>query len=259
MRRRPVVTRRAAAENSLRRSFLGSHRRAMPVRASIGIQARRSRASWTISSHSWLLAAWCRGSAQAGGTGGPDAVLGSGAPAVPKFQGSDRRAGGVGGETRQAHAVGVGESQLRTGVGTFFADDQPHPVRPALQDVTGRLGAPGAVADLAIGSDRRAPSRLRNLEDSVVDGVGDGHPDGVGQPPAPSGEPVQELVGAACGVGPDQGRATPPVLLGQLGQCQFRGGDVVGGGVAAGVAGRSRAATGSPDPACPWSTNATSG
>lgn len=41
--------------------LLGSQRRAGTVSASIGIQASRSSASWTISSQSWLLEVWCRG------------------------------------------------------------------------------------------------------------------------------------------------------------------------------------------------------
>ncbi len=54
--RRPVVTRRAAAaaESSRSRRRLDSHRRAWPARASIGIQARRSRAIWTTFSDELL-------------------------------------------------------------------------------------------------------------------------------------------------------------------------------------------------------------
>lgn len=39
----------------------GSHRRAAPVSANIGIQASRSSAIWTISSQTWFCAASCRG------------------------------------------------------------------------------------------------------------------------------------------------------------------------------------------------------
>lgn len=95
--------------------------------------------------------------AQSGGAGGSDAVLGSGTLALPQFQGGDRGSGGVGREARQAHTVGVGEPQLRTGVRAFFADDQPHTRGPSLEDVAGQLGDPGAAADLAVGFDRRGP------------------------------------------------------------------------------------------------------
>ena len=51
------------------------------------------------------------------------------------------------------------------------------------------------------------------------------------------GEPVEEGVGAAGGVGADQRLPSPPQVFGQLGQGELGGGDVVGGGVGAGVAG----------------------
>ncbi len=43
-------------------------------------------------------------------------------------------------------------------------------------------------------------------------------------------------MGAAGGVGADQGASAAPVAFGQLGQGELGGGDVVGGGVAAGIA-----------------------
>lgn len=115
---------------------------------------------------------------------------------------------------------------------------KPEDVVPtaSFQDVAGQFGDPGAVAGLTAGFDRCRPGRGRDLQHGVVDGLGDGHPDRVGQPPAACGEPVQELVGAAGGVGADQGAPTSPVLSGQLGQSQFGDGDVVGCGVAAGLA-----------------------
>jgi hypothetical protein len=71
----------------------------LPVRASIGIQASRSRASWTISSEIWFCAKpWSGGVAQAGGAGVQDAVLATGALAVAQFEPGDRLAGSVGGE-----------------------------------------------------------------------------------------------------------------------------------------------------------------
>lgn len=55
-----------------------------------------------------------------------------------------------------------------------------------------------------------------------MDGVGDGHADRVRQPPPAPDEPGDELVGAAAGVGADDGLASPPEVLRQLGQGQFR-------------------------------------
>lgn len=69
-----------------------------------------------------------------------------------------------------------------------------------------------------------------------MDLLGDGRADRVRQPPAALGEPGDELVGSASGVGADQGPASAPVLLRQLGQGELGGGDVVGGGVAARIA-----------------------
>jgi hypothetical protein len=73
----------------------------------------------------------------------------------------------------------------------------------------------------------------RDLEDGLVDGVADGHADRVRQPPAPLGEPGDELVSAASGVGTDQRLTSAPVLLRQLGQGELGRFDVVGRGVAA--------------------------
>ena len=69
-RRRPTRARRPATENRRSRSRLGSQRRAVPVRASIWVQARSSQARATISHHSWFWAKPCRGRAsEVGGQG----------------------------------------------------------------------------------------------------------------------------------------------------------------------------------------------
>ena len=65
--------------------------------------------------------------------------------------------------------------------------------------------------------------------------VGHGEPGRVGQPPSRLGQPGQELMGAAAGVGADQHLA--PQVRRQLGQRQPRRLDVVGGGVRPGVPG----------------------
>jgi len=57
--------------------------------------------------------------------------------------------GGVGGERRDPVPVDVSDSQLRAGVGSFLADDDPHPRRPPGQvQQASQLGDPRAVADL---------------------------------------------------------------------------------------------------------------
>ncbi len=120
---------------------------------------------------------------------------------------------------------------------SFLADDQPHARRPAVKDVTGQLGDPGAVADLAVRLEGRSPGGGRDLQDTLADRLGDRHADRVGQPPPALREPGDELMGAAGGVGPDQRPPPAPVALGQLGQGELDGGDVVGGRVRAGVPG----------------------
>lgn len=87
--------------------------------------------------------------ARAGCAGGPDAVFGPCPLSVPQFECGDRDAGGVGGETGEPQAVGVGEPQLGARVWPFLADDQPQPLRPTCQAVSIELGDPCAVADLA--------------------------------------------------------------------------------------------------------------
>jgi len=113
----------------------------------------------------------------------------------------------------------------------FPADDQPHALGPAVQDVAGEFGGPGAVADLAVRLDGRSPGRCRDLEDVLMDGLGDHHANRVGQPAPALGEPGDELVSAACGIASDEGLPPAPVLLRQLGQGEAGCTDVVGGGV----------------------------
>jgi hypothetical protein len=79
--------------------------------------------------------------------------------------------------------------------------------------------------------------------------LGDGHADGVVQAAARAGQPCEEVVGAAAGVGPDQDPA--PQVAGQLRQGEPGGLDVVGRGVRAGVPGPPHEGSGSPDPLGP--------
>lgn len=113
----------------------------------------------------------------------------------------------------------------------FLANDQPHTLRPALKDVAGGFGAPCSVADLAAGLEGRGPGGCRDVQDVLVDGSGDYHADGVGQPASAPGKPGHELVGASRGVAADQGLPPALVLLRQLGQGEAGGLDVVGGSV----------------------------
>src|SRR4051794_22338911 len=98
-------------------------------------------------------------------------------------------------------------------MGPFLADDEPYALGPAVKDLAGEFGDPGPVPGLAVGLDGRGPGRCRDLQDVLVDGPGDHHADRVGQPAPPPGEPGDEIVGAARGVGADQGPAPAPVLL----------------------------------------------
>ncbi len=67
-----------------------------------------------------------------------------------------------------------------------------------------------------------------------MDIVGDGEPDGVGQPPCRLCQPGQELLGAAAAVGADQHPA--PQVAGQLGHREPGRLDMVRGGIRPGVA-----------------------
>ena len=89
---------------------------------------------------------------------------------------------GVGDERGDSVSVGVGEVQLRAGVGAFLAQDQPGPDRPCAHvDQVGGLSDPGAVAEAAAGVDRRIPALalvedLGGIADPDIDGVAEGEP-----------------------------------------------------------------------------------
>lgn len=212
----------------------------------MGIQASKSRAILDDLKPDLVLRRLVQGQvAQAGRAGGPDAVsararwrcrssrVAIGMPVVLVVNAVSRK------------AVGVGEPQLRAGVWPFLADDQPHSFRSALEDIADNFGDPGAAADLTIRLDGHRPRGGRDLQDGLVDGLGDGRADRVRQPPASLREPGDELVGSAGGVGMNQRLASGPVLLQQLGQGELGRGDGVSGSTAARVARLSRLATGS--------------
>jgi hypothetical protein len=172
----------------------------------------------------------------------PNPVLGAGPTPMPQLQVGElaaRPAGrGVGGERGQPMPVGVGDPQLRAGVRALPAHDHPHPGRPGSEvEQPGHLEHPGTVAGLAIAVIGALPGPLGHPGEGFGDGVGQGEPHRVRQPLG--GEPVQQLVRAAGGVGAHQDLAAgagPRSVPGQLAQRLAQHGDVVGGGVGAGVA-----------------------
>jgi hypothetical protein len=199
----------------------------LPSRPAARRPGRRSRTR-SGSGHS-RAGAGCAGRCPWRSGSGPRTGPGGGA----QFQVGELAGAGAGGKRGEPVPADVGEPQLRAGVRAFPADDDPHALRPGRQvQQAGELGNPRAVADLPVAVISRCPRPGRDLADGLLRIVGDGEPDRVGQPPAGLGEPVQELMRAA-GVGADQ--HLPPRLLPQLRQCQVRGGDVVAGGVGAGI------------------------
>jgi len=132
---------------------------------------------------------------QPGVLGVADAVLAAGPAAEPQLQAGELAAFGVGGQGGEPVPVDVGEPQLRPGVRAFLADDDPHPGRPATHvQQAGDVRHPRPVADLAAAVIGCRPRLHRDFADRVLDGVRDGHADGVMQPPGPGGQPGEELV-----------------------------------------------------------------
>ena len=91
--------------------------------------------------------------------------------------------GGVGDERGDAHAVDVGEPQLRSGVRALFAQHKSGSGRPGRQVDQGRgLGHPRSVADLTAGVDGWVPALgevegVHGVPDPGVDGKPEGEPD----------------------------------------------------------------------------------
>ena len=154
----------------------------------------------------------------------------------------DHAVGGVGEKPGDPVPVGIGEPQLRAGMRALLAQDQSGPGRPFRQvHQIGGLGHPGAVADAAVGLHRRIPpiggvEGVDRVADPSVDRAAQREPHrGVA---ARGGEPM----GGAGGVRADQDlwrvrviRARA-VLRWQRIECLAQHGDVIGGGVTAGVA-----------------------
>ena len=143
--------------------------------------------------------------AQPGVLGATDPVLAAGPAAVPQLEVGELALLRVGGEGGEPVPVEVGEPQLRSGVRALLADDDPHPRRPALQlQQAGDVRDPGALADLPVAVIGRRPAVRGHFQDRGLHLLGDRHADGVVQTPGLRGQPFQELVRAAAGVGPDQ-------------------------------------------------------
>ena len=93
----------------------------------------------------------------------------------------------------------------------LLADDGPHPGRPGRQvEHPGDVRNPGPVSDLPVAVIGGRPGTGGDLEDRVLHVLGDGHADRVVQAAGLRGQPLQEPVRAATGVGPDEHLAPQP-------------------------------------------------
>ena len=157
---------------------------------------------------------------------------------MPGLEKGELPTGGVGGERLVAVAVAVLEGvQGRAWVRQFTADDDPHAgaVGGPLAQVEhlGDVDDVGVLTQVPVGVAGDLPGPLRHRNDGVPDGVGDGVADRELQ--ALLGQRGDQGVGVAGAVGPDQDRcAAPPVR--QLAQRPVHDGEVISGGVTAGVA-----------------------
>ena len=123
--------------------------------------------------------------------------------------------------------MGFEHADLRAGVRSFAADQDPHPVRPPRSGQTGQQSGelgdlrdrqPGLIdrAGFAGGVDRDRPCRLRQHTDRVFQLVGQAEPDreldlqAALLPQRP--EMGQPCLGGAGAVGADQDRCAIPML-----------------------------------------------
>jgi len=173
---------------------------------------------------------------QSGVFGDSDPVFAAGPAPVPQFEVLQLAGAGVGGERGQPVAIDVVEAELGSGVGPFPAHDHAHVFGPAVEvEQSGELCHVSAFTGVVVAVEGRGPHPFGDL---LVEAGGvqwEGEPDGVGDP-VPR-EPLGEVFGAAGPVSTDQDLlARSRVRLGQLRQRGLGDGDVVGGGVGAGVA-----------------------
>ncbi len=171
--------------------------------------------------------------AHAGVLAGADRVLNAGAAAVTQLQDGDVVAFLVGEEARVPVTVLVEDRELRAGVRTLAAADQPGTFRPLGQvHAVCQLRHPGAVPILAGAVDRLYPRRFWDFEDRSTNRLGQLVPNREADPgfAAVRGERVR----APADIGADQDLPVE-VLGGQLLQREPEHGEVIGGRVRAGV------------------------
>jgi hypothetical protein len=140
-----------------------------------------------------------------------------------------------------AHAfVLVEQGQLGPGVGTFAADDDAGAVRVSSEvDQAGQLGDLGPGTEGAVLFQRWVPEVFGKCANGSADLFGDGVSDRERGPDSALPQPSQvgqEGLGTARAVGADEDRGAVAVGVGDLGEGLVEDGDVVGGGVRAGVA-----------------------
>src|SRR5699024_5792242 len=131
-------------------------------------------------------------------------VLTSGPGSVPDFEISQLAAFRVRRERRQPVPVDVIKPQLRTRVGPFTTDDDPHPGRPIVEvEDSGELSNVGAVTGFTAGVIGRLPrAQIRQLAVEVSRGGWQHPPNPVRQ--AALGEEVQAVLGATGGMSADE-------------------------------------------------------
>jgi hypothetical protein len=136
----------------------------------------------------------------------------------------------------------VGERQLRAGVGALAADEHPRSGRPGRQ-----VELVGDLADLSVGTlavDRRDPALIGDLKDRRADGLGQVIADREPDPCLP--RPVQQLMAGARAVDPEQQLDRFDVLGGYLRDRLLGDHDLISGGFAPALPGRSSPASASP-------------
>lgn len=175
---------------------------------------------------------------QPGVFGDPDPILAPGPRPVANFQVSQLSADCVRRECRQTVSVDIIKTQLSAWMWAFTTDDDSHPCRPVARvEDSGEFGDVGPVAGVAAGVVGGFPRfQLREFAVENRHRRRQHEPDRIGQ--APPGEEVQEVMGAASGVGADEHILTRTSLpAGQASENVFDQSDVVGGGVRSGIAG----------------------
>ena len=233
-RRRALRARRPATENTRSRSRLGSQRRAVPgegehlgpSRELAGQGDDLARAGTGRSSSGAGCGVRCSSRRGSGPRSRPRRRCRSSRPAswpfasVVKAVKAVNRCASM--SVNRSCAPGCGRS-LRTMTRIPAGQDDRSSI-PVMSATQARLG-PARRRHRRASRNRRGPGG-----DRVLHVLGDGHADRVVQAAGIRGQPLQEPVRAATGVGPDEHLA--PQQAGQLGQRQPGGLDMVGGHIA---------------------------